>query len=57
MYRVFFFCRSRPNEGWQGKEVTQDLQSAKNWAILLQMGTKGQAIVMDDAGNVVFVVG
>jgi hypothetical protein len=57
MYRVLFFCRSRPNEGWQGKGVYSDIQRAKLWAITLQAGTQGQAIVIDGAGNVVFQVG
>jgi hypothetical protein len=58
MYRVLFFCRSRPNEGWQGKgRPYDDLHQASLWAITLQAGTQGQAIVVDAAGQVVFQVG
>lgn len=57
MYRVQFFCRSRPNEGWQGKGAYADFNQACLWAITLQQGTRGQAIVLDDAGNVVYRVG
>jgi hypothetical protein len=57
MYRVLFFCRSRPNEGWQGKGTYADLHQASLWAITLQAGTKGQAIVVDDSGEIVFQVG
>jgi hypothetical protein len=57
MYRVLFFCASRPNEGYQGKGAYASLHQASLWAITLQQGTRGRAIVLDDAGNVVFQVG
>jgi hypothetical protein len=57
MYRVLFFCASRPAEGYQGKGAYQDRRQAELWAITLQQGTRGRAIVLDDAGNIVFRVG
>jgi len=57
MYRVLFFCRARPNEGWQGKGEYANRMQAELWAITLQAGAKSQAIVLDDSGNVVFQVG
>ena len=57
MYRVLFLCRSRPNEDYQGKGVYDDIHKAKLWAIALQQGTKGQAIVLDASGAIVFQVG
>ena len=57
MYRVFFFCGTRPNEGWQGKGTYQDRRQAELWAVTLQAGTRGKAIVLDPAGVIVFRVG
>ena len=57
MYRVLFLCRARPNEGWQGKGEYPTQAGAEMWAVVLQAGTRGQAIVVDAAGQVVFSVG
>jgi hypothetical protein len=57
MYRVLFFCRNNPAAGWQGKAQAQTFESARLTAIMLQSGTRGQAIVVDAAGNTVFSVG
>jgi hypothetical protein len=56
MYRVLFYCNSRPNEGWQGKGTYDDRRQAELWAVTLQAGTRGTAIVLDAAGNIVFRV-
>jgi hypothetical protein len=57
MYRVLFYCRNNPAAGWQGRGTRDSLNSARLLAIMLQTGTRGQAIVVDAAGNTVFSVG
>jgi hypothetical protein len=57
MYRVLFYCRNNPTAGWQGKGTRDSLNSARLLAIMLQAGTRGQAIVVDASGNTVFSVG
>jgi hypothetical protein len=52
MYRVLFFCRNNPKEGWQGKtsQLHSDLTKAVLWAIAHQQGTSGTSIVQSPRG-------
>ena len=57
MYRVLFFCRNNPAAGWQGKAQYNSFEAARLTAIMLQSGTRGQAVVKDASGRTVFSVG
>jgi hypothetical protein len=51
MYRVLFFCRNNPEQGWQGKGQPQsDFNKAVLLAIVLQQGTSGTSIVQSQRG-------
>jgi hypothetical protein len=57
MYRVLFYCRNNPTAGWQGKAAYNSFEAARLTAIMLQSGTRGQAIVLDADGQIRFSVG
>ena len=51
LYRVLFFCRNNPEQGWQGKGQPQsDFNKAVLTALVLQQGTSGTAIVQSPRG-------
>jgi hypothetical protein len=51
MYRVLFFCRNNPQQGWQGKGQPQaDFNKAVLLALALQQGTSGTSIVQSARG-------
>ena len=57
MYSVWFYCPSQSWLGWQGKSSLLPWEEAIAQARMLQMGTRGTAVVNDQYGQEVYRIG